>query len=251
MKNIEASLNKFLAPWRRKSGYLGAILTGSYATGTQTEFSDVDVQIVYKDGTEWRERGNKIMDGYVFEYFANPVGQYKKYMDKEYASGKRTTARMFVTGLIIEDTGNNVGVLKNEAEKMFKKKFAKISKFDAEIAKYTIWDNVDGLKDLEKRNTPDFLVLYGITLVKVFEIYAKFLGIEMPTTSKLYRFLSDRSFRENYKMAEVPDGQFVKLLMSSLKKKDLKSIEKLVKHVQSQMGGFNIDGWKLKSPIEE
>ena len=251
MKNMEASLNKFLTPWRKKSGYLGAILTGSYATGTQTEFSDVDVQIVYENGTDWRERGNKIVDGYIFEYFANPVSQYQKYMDKEYGSGKRTTARMFVTGLVIEDTAGKVGILKNEAGKIFKKKFAKLGKFDIEIAKYTAWDQIDSLKDLDKRKTPDFSVLYGVALVKIFENYAKFLGVEMPTASKLFRFLSDKSFREKYQMVEFPDKLFVRLFLFALEKRDLKSIEKLALYVQSQMGGFNIDGWKLKSQIEK
>ncbi len=251
MKSIESSLEKFLKPWQKKEGYLGAILTGSYATGTQTEFSDVDVQIVYDDNVSWRERGNKIIDGYLFEYFANPIPQYKKYMEKEFLSGKRTTARMFVTGKIIEDPTGQVSRLKKEATTIFKRKLRPMSKTDIEVAKYSIWDAVDGLKDLSVKQTPDFSVQYGISLGKILDYYTKFLKIEGPTSSKMFRFLNEKSFRDKYQMPQIPDPKFVNLFLAALAKQDLKDIEKLAKYVQLKMGGFNNDGWKLKTSVEK
>ncbi len=251
MKSIEDSLKSFLEPWQKKDGYLGAILTGSYATGTQTEFSDVDVQLVYSDTIPWRERGNKSIGGYLFEYFANPIPQYKKYMEKEFLSGKRTTARMFVTGKIIEDPTGKVAKLKKEAEKVFKKKFHSMSKIDIEITKYSIWDAVDGLKDLEMKKTPDFSVQYGITLGKILDYYTKFLKVEGPTSSKMFRFLNEKAFRDKYQMPQIPDSKFVSLFLKALTNQRVKEIEKLAEHVQGQMGGFNIDGWKLKTLTEK
>ena len=31
----------------------------------------------------------------------------------------------------------------------------------------------------------------------------------------------------------------------------IKSFEEVVKHVFTNMGGFDIDGWKIKSPVEK
>lgn len=251
MKSIESPLKNFLKPWQKKEGYLGAILTGSYATGTQTEFSDVDVQIVYDDNVSWRERGNKMIDGYLFEYFANPIPQYKKYMEKEFLSGKRTTARMFVTGKIIEDPTGQVSRLKKEAATIFKRKLRPMSKIDIEIAKYSIWDALDGLKDLATKQTPDSSVQYGISLGKILGYYTKFLKVEGPTSSKMFRFLSEKSFRDKYQMPQLPDPKFVKLFLAAITKQDIKEIEKVAKYVQLKMGGFDIDGWKLKTPTEK
>ena len=73
MSNWEIALEKFLDKYKNEDYFLGAILTGSYATGNYDENSDIDVFIVTKDTTGWRERGNVLIDGYLIEYFINPI----------------------------------------------------------------------------------------------------------------------------------------------------------------------------------
>ena len=51
MNNWELSLNKFLEQYINEDYFLGAILTGSYATGNNDINSDIDVFIVTKDTT--------------------------------------------------------------------------------------------------------------------------------------------------------------------------------------------------------
>ena len=82
MNNWENALNKFIDQYKDEDYFLGAILTGSYATGNNDENSDIDVFIVTKDSTTWRERGNKLIDGYLIEYFINPVRQVLKEFEK-------------------------------------------------------------------------------------------------------------------------------------------------------------------------
>ena len=66
MKNWEKALYKFLEKYQDKPYFEGALLCGSYSTGNQNKFSDVDVHIVTSDSQNWRERGNKIVDGRIF-----------------------------------------------------------------------------------------------------------------------------------------------------------------------------------------
>ena len=44
----EKALDKFLQDWRRKKYVLGAMLTGSYAMGSPTRYSDIDIVIILR-----------------------------------------------------------------------------------------------------------------------------------------------------------------------------------------------------------
>ena len=79
MEKWEKALSKFLERYENEDYYEGAIACGSYVSGNNNEFSDIDVHIVLKRGNEWRERGNLDVDGFLIEYFANPVNKYECY----------------------------------------------------------------------------------------------------------------------------------------------------------------------------
>ena len=101
--NWKTVLNKFLEKWKRKGYVEGAILTGSRVTSYFSKYSDIDVYIVLSEKIKWRERGNRIFDGFLIEYFANPPYQIRKYFVEEFKQNKYTTARMFVMGKILFD----------------------------------------------------------------------------------------------------------------------------------------------------
>ena len=82
MKDWELSLDKFISEYKKLDNVVGIILTGSYATGNNTINSDIDVFIVTDDNTKWRERGTKLVDGYLIEYFINPVRQVLKEIEE-------------------------------------------------------------------------------------------------------------------------------------------------------------------------
>ena len=86
-----------------RNGFLGAILTGSYATGSNNDNSDIDVYIVTTDETQWRERGNKLVDGYLIEYFINPAHRILTYFEEETRMYAMSTIGMFVNGKILID----------------------------------------------------------------------------------------------------------------------------------------------------
>ena len=82
MEKWEHAVNTFLKQYINEDYFLGAILTGSYATGNNNPDSDIDIFIVTKDTTNWRERGNKLVDGYLIEYFI--IYQSKIKINKNY-----------------------------------------------------------------------------------------------------------------------------------------------------------------------
>jgi len=119
-----------------------------------------------------------------------------------------------------------------------------------EIAKYSLWDMLDSLKDAEDRNDPSSGYLYNLALNRALEVYSKFLGVEIPPASKVYRLFSDEGFRKAYMFEEFPDEEFVKLFLKALERCETKNLEKVIIHVFEGMGGFDIDGWRLRTMVE-
>ena len=73
MQDWEKALYKFLEKHKNKPYFEGALLCGSYATGNQNKFSDIDVHILLSNTQDWRERGIVSESGFLIEYFMNPI----------------------------------------------------------------------------------------------------------------------------------------------------------------------------------
>ena len=109
MENWKEALNKFLKKYLKEEYYEGAIACGSYVSGNNNKYSDIDVHIILKRGNEWRERGNLLVDDFLIEYFANPVNKYENYMEEELNELGNHTTMMFANGIIIDDKNGVVG----------------------------------------------------------------------------------------------------------------------------------------------
>ncbi len=66
-------LKKFLDRYINEDWFEGAVLCGSYSSGNQDEFSDIDVTIVARNDIGWREKSNCYVDGFLMEYTINPI----------------------------------------------------------------------------------------------------------------------------------------------------------------------------------
>ena len=243
----EIALNKFIKKWKAKKNVLGAVVAGSYATGTPSKYSDIDIYIVLSDDMKTRERGNRIIDGYLMEYFANPVRQIKAYFKEEFEKNKSITARMFATGKVLFDKKGDVKALRKEAERWMRKKFRKPDKASVEISKYSLWDDLDNLKELHSSKSVIFRFAYFFLLQEIMNVYSKYLQIEIVAPSKLLKYLTSEQFRKKYLLKEFPDKTFARLFVKCLKKDDMGLIKNLTNYVLDKLGGFDIDGWKLRS----
>ena len=139
MEKWELAVNKFLEKHINEDYFLGAMLCGSYATGNNTKNSDIDIFIVTKDETKWRERGNIQIDGYLIEYFINPVRQVLKEFDEGFKTNSIATTRIFAGAKILHDKDKTLEKLINQAKQDLNKKIDKISEFEWKMNCYTIW----------------------------------------------------------------------------------------------------------------
>jgi len=251
---IPKPVEKFVERWKRKEGVEGIIVTGSFVTKYYEENrSDVDIYIVLSDKINWREKGNVVIDGMLIEYFANPIRQIKSYFAEEHKNNKRTTARMFLLGKILFDKSGEVKKLKAESKKWFETPFEKLPNWKVELYKCSIWDMVDELHSVFERDAINFDLVYFNTLADILKMYSEFLRVEVPGLSKIDRFILDEEFRKEYLYDDFPDQDFIKIFLKCLenkeKKKKLENVEGLCKHIFEKIGGFEIDGWKIRTKV--
>jgi len=252
MEKWEIALDKFLIPWRKNKEVVGALVCGSFVMGNPTKHSDIDLHIALSEKAKWRERGNKIVNGFLIEYFANPAGQIIEYFKEDYNNGKQMAVIQFITGRIIFDDGS-IKQLKKEAEKWRSKQIVKSSKINNELNKYAIWDMLDNLQDSFDKKDASFWFVYHNFIAGLIQHYCKFVGYPAIKDYRALDIFTKEKTRKKYLLPEFPDKVFSNLIVKAFiaNDKDVAMLiyKKISQHLLKQMGGFNINGWKIKSPV--
>ncbi|MGF2616607.1 nucleotidyltransferase domain-containing protein [Rossellomorea aquimaris] len=254
MQNWRKALEIFLNDFHYTSDLAGALVCGSFVTGNPSARSDIDVHLILREGKEWRERGNKIVGGYLIEYFCNPPVQIRKYFEEDYNSRTTHAAVQFATGEILWDKEGTVEGLKEEAGVWLGKPFNKIGDIELEFMKYSIWDTLDNLQDMHEKEEAEIMFVYQNSLNILFDQYCRFLSVEEIPFYQVGAYLNDKRYLKKYLKNPFPDEEFSQLFQKAMKISQAGQMtemyEKLSKYVLSKLGGFSIDGWKMNSQIE-
>jgi hypothetical protein len=255
MKNWRAALERFLEEWPYLNELQGVLVCGSYITGNPSEHSDIDVHLVLNEGEEWRERGNRIIDGYLIEYFCNPPAQIHKYFEEDHLERSTHAAVQFATGEIVMDREGTILGLKEEAGKWLEKPFKKNGEAGLELMKYGLWDTLDNLEDLYDKGADAWEFVYHNSLRVLFDEYCQFLSVEQIPYYQIGSYLSEESYLKKYLKVPFPDEEFSSLFLQALnvsgREEKFLTFKRLSSHVLTKMGGFSIDGWKVKTPSEK
>lgn len=254
MEEWKIALEEFLVDWKKRNDVVGALVCGSYITGNPSKRSDIDVHIILADDADWRERGNLITNGFLIEYFVNPPKQILKYFQEDFQNLRTMSMVQFITGITLFDKTGVINELKVEAQKWMKKEYNELNEAILEMKKYSIWDSLDNLKDCFEQKRVDFHFVYYNSLANLFSEYCNFLRLETIPYYQICSYLSDSTYIKKYLKNIFPDTKFNNTFIRAIQEVDgqkmMEVYEELVTHVFNQMGGFNIDGWKLKSTID-
>jgi hypothetical protein len=252
MQDWEKALDTFLKSWHDHQEVVGALVCGSYVVGSPTPHSDIDVHIVLREGTPWRERGNQIVDGFLIEYFANPPQQIIEYFKEDYADHSQMAVIQFLTGRILFDDGT-IQALKAEAQGWYDKKFPEQPPIVQELNKYSLWDRLDNLQDTADQDAPHFWFAYHNLLNELLRQYCRFTGYPEIKSYQALDILTKQMTRDKYLLPVFPDENFQGMMEQALVESDqaeaLRLYERLTQHVLERMSGFEIDGWKVRSPV--
>ncbi len=254
MINFRKIALDFVEDFKANHNVVGALVCGSFVTGNPSERSDIDLHIILTDEAAYRERGNVIREGTLLEYFANPPKQLRKYFADDYKSGKPMSLVQFSTGEVLFDNSGVLTELKQEAQELLKRKRPTPPGFKIELWKYTIWDLNDNLQDAFESNAEDFSFVYHISLSNLFTIYCDFVGYPNHAFRNILSILRDENKRRKYLLADFPDQGFSSMFVQAITEQPASAqaqiFSKISKYVLNKMGGFEIDGWYLKSPLD-
>ena len=255
MKNWEEKLDIFLSDFEHIDDAIGVLVCGSYVTGNPTLHSDLDVHIILNDNVNYREQGNKVIDGLLIEYFANPPKQIFRYFEDDFNEGKLMAQTQFATGKIIQDKTGNVAILKEKALMMIDAFYENGTKTPSmsDLTKYFLWDMLDDLLNAYEIGKLDFDFLYFNSLSRMMSFYMQ--CINRPYNIKtILGNVSDDMVRGKYLLRELPDatirGLIAKSITTADKRERLDIYERLTKTILDSFGGFSIGDFKFKSKVE-
>lgn len=247
------ALSTFLEKYEDNEDVIGALLTGSYASGNQNKNSDIDVCIILKDSVDFQERGDKLVNGYLIEYFMNPSWKIKEYFDKNYDNGMCTMANMFCYGKVIFDTEGKVKELQDLATKYIDKELKPLKEQELLNNNYHIWDYYNELKTMLEEDSKYFYSVYYNLINKVLQSYYKYLQIPLLPEEKAYKILTNNSFREKYHIFKLPDEKFIDLYVNCYTGKDKQfmydNITKLITYYYDKTGGFDINNFIIRKDL--
>jgi hypothetical protein len=208
--------------------------------------------IVLAEGTRRRERGNAGAAGFLIEYFANSAAQIRAYFAEDHASHRHVMATLLLTGQVIFDKHGVAPRLVREATRWHRRPLPKLTRAGTAQAQYALWDTVDSVLDAIDRDSPDVPFQYYHATQSIYESYARHLRQPVLPPTRLWGVLGTYGRPERYLLDAFPDADFVRLLRAAIRETDParmpRRLERLSAHVQRALGGFEIDGFKLRTP---
>lgn len=251
MDDWKVAVDKFLEQYIKEDYFLGAILTGSYATDNQDENSDIDIYILTADDTKWRERGNKNVNGFLIEYFINPKRQVLSYLESELENYHLSTTMMLVNGKILCDKDGSINELIHIAKNNFN--LREVDKVKYKMNCYNVWDGFDELEaKYHKREDIEFA--YNIFLQRVIEAY--FYNRQIPSIplNKIEKILRDEAYRKKYNIQKLPEQDFIIRLLNCFDEKDydkkFDNAKELYQYFEDAFNDFDIDDFVVRSNID-
>lgn len=254
MQKWEIALNKFLERYIHEPWFEGALLCGSYTTGNQTEFSDIDVVIVGKNNMGWQEKSNCYVDGFLMEYTINPVYKLEEYMATYMKNHRHIDQNMFVYGKILHDKNGVMKKLRQKCVRDIKKPFKPYSEYTKSFIKYHLWDKYDELLSLDARGY-HIDMQYWAVVDSLISAYYDFKNMPHPPRSKIEPILTDPEFAKRYHIHAMPPKTFTDKLLACMNAKSktakMDAVKAFYNYVMRVGGGFDIGKFRGYQKIEK
>ena len=254
MKNdYDNTIVAFIKKHLQKEKVLAVLVTGSFAKGTNDKDSDLDIQIITSNRSKYRKRGNVVMDGVLIEYCINPYNQVKKYLEIDAKHNNPMMCIALLEGKIIFEKYKSASLLKEYAAACLRNEYNSINKDRISFNKYVLADTLNKMNSLYKKHRDDFPFLYYINLKLIYETYAVFLQQPLLKEPMLKDYF-EGNVRFNHVLKDFIDKKFAKMFLLAMVSKNsqdqIVKYRELTQYVLDKMGGFSLDGWSLRIPVD-
>lgn len=168
---------------------VGIIATGTIIRGTAHASSDLDVYVIHR--APYRRRIQKFFRGVPTEIFINPPGTVRQYFEDEDRAGRRLTAHMLATGMVVYRTDSVVSDLIAEAAEWLVKD-TPLSDVERVITRYGIATRVEDALDILETDDVTATVLFAETVLELLEYCCKAENGRVPRRKDLLAEVSAR-----------------------------------------------------------
>lgn len=214
-KKIEDKLYKFLETFEHKDDVVSIMACGSFVTGHPNSHSDLDVHLILDSNCTYRERGNRIVDGLLIEYFSNTKRQILKYFEEDYKSIRPMSQVQFATGEILLDKTGQAQELKTLAKSQLATKFEDVDTTPFPLGLYGVWDSLDDLQGMLEDGREDFDFVYYNKLNTLLSFV--FWDRRIPYNAKtVLGHIINPITRQKYLLPEIEDENLKTLVIQSI-----------------------------------
>jgi predicted nucleotidyltransferase len=216
-----------------------AFLAGSTVRGDATEYSDLDIVVLFSSlESAWRE--SFIFDGWPVEVFVHDLETLNWFFENNRESNIPSLAQMVKEGILIgKETSISMNA-KRLADTVFEKGPQIVSLEQLNNLRYYITDLVDDLRDC--RNDSEMMSIG----VRLYETLSEFIFRSSKEWSAKGKWISRRLKVINPHL----EAEFMNVFDILFVKKDAHSLIQFSEKVLNKHGGFLFDGFKLQAKID-
>lgn len=237
----EIALNEFIKDYKKDPIVEAILLVGSYAVGNQNDKSDIDVYVILNDEAMYRERGNKLINGYLIEYFVNPVRMVREYIYEDKRGHGGAMANMLINGKVLMDRNGLIEQLRGEAIEVVNNQEYKVDP----MKYYACWDAFDEYEAAVYHNE----MQYYNCLKLLIEAYLANNGYCILPGNKIERFFKDEEYRQKYNIGRFPNNEFNLLVLNCFNDCNHENLKALYDYVIND-GCFDINNFVYRSELK-
>lgn len=234
------TIEEKIVTYFKEIGVNGILLTGSYATNTQTETSDIDIRLILENKNTNTIKGIKYIDNYKISYFGENPEMVKKRMSIDFSRNSRFEARLYTLGKILYDRDGHAEEIIQYAKIFIENEFQrKLTQDDIILNMYSLHISYEFLSSLSAKHS--FYTYNYISLMKAMLLtYSYIINYEVAIDVKLDKTLRDSSYCAINHWKKFPDQVFIELWIKGIAKIKQKNIKIVYKYLKSKI--LNIEG---------
>src|SRR5688572_4248381 len=161
---------------------LGIIATGTVIRGDAHPASDIDLYVLHEP--LYRRRIQRFFHGVPTEIFINPPQAVRSYFPSEHASGRRITAHMLATGVVVFDRDPAVEQLRAESRDWLARPEV-LSGRDAEQVRYAAATHLEDGADLTAIDDTAAALILARAVTQMLEYWIRARGRPIPRAKAL------------------------------------------------------------------
>lgn len=235
--NYREALNKFIDDmnYLKNDEVEGIVFYGSYHTGTNNEFSDIDLMILFNDDSDINQiKGYKTVNGIPVEYFERTVSKVYERANSDYMKCEDSLLSIIGYGEIIFDRSGKIADLVDYVKEKYSRPLPHYTKHEAIYQIVGIKKAVDACEELRVQNDPYFENYYFLTVERIRDFYHKLKGLSNLPQTKVCKLYTNERLRE-VQHKKIPEQEFIDLYFKCIeygmsKEEKIERIRQLLKY---------------------